>query len=748
MKVAVAAAFAAFGAVAGVLPKSAPETGTREERFANPPPSSRILPLKHYWPSDVRQAEKELLKYHRQGFGGLACNVHFCTNYLESVPHWNVFRNAVRQMRESGMALWLYDEYGYPSGTAGKYVLDGHPEWAARGALIAVTNVAAGKSVKLKLPPGKFLRAVACPEVDGKPDTDAGVSIDGFRKGGEISWTAPASGANQWCLFAVTEDFIYEGTHTGVKPLPARYINMLISEPTDRFLEVTHDRYVKELGDDFRAFTSTFTDEPSLMSSWLKQMPYCVLPWCDDLPDDYRARTGRDLVSDVPAILEENASGSTAKVRYEFWNMVGERVSRNFMGRISSWAKSRGIRSGGHLFNEEGMVCHVGLYGDFFRCLRALGEPGVDCLTSIPDKVPWLTAQFGGSAGALNASRYIMCEASDIIQQRPLKPGGPRPGYQVSEMQIIGSLNRLIWGGINTFTSYYRWNAFTDEQLRRINLTIGRTVTVMSEGHNAAEVAILYPSEAFMTTYRPGLLPGGGLMNDRVTYTFRLCGNSLFEAGRPFMFVDSRSLGEAYVSKRGVVHGDLRWRVIVLPRAETLSAEALRTCYEFWKAGGVVIAVGGVTMNTQNAFPDAYARKVCTEMFGDRAGGTSESSATNLNGGRGIYLPQRLSPMLSQTVDSVLTPTLSVTENAAGARLRVACRRTERGDIVFVLNDSPSAWRGAVRLWDDADIELWNPATGRHGPAVRSERGICLEIAPHSAVMLCGRCGSMVRPTR
>jgi hypothetical protein len=339
-----------------------------------------------------------------------------------------------------------------------------------------------------------------------------------------------------------------------------------------------------------------------------------------------------------------------------------------------------------------------------------------------------------------------MCEASDIIQQRPLKPGGPRPGYQVSESQIIGSLNRLIWGGVNTFTSYYRWNSFTDEQLRRINLTIGRTVTVMSEGFNAAEVAILYPSEAFMTTYRPGPLPGGGPVNDRVTYTFRLCGRSLFEAGRPFMFVDSRSLGEANVSKAGVAHGGLRWRVIVLPRAETLSAEALRTCHEFWKAGGVVIAVGGVTVNTQNAFPDPYAKRVCAEMFGERAGGTAESSATNLNGGRGIYLPQRLSPMLSKTVDSVLAPVLSVTENAAGASLRIACRRTERDDIVFVLNDSPSSWQGAVRLRDDADVELWDPATGGHGPAIRTEQGVRLELRPHSAVMLCRPNSRRIRP--
>ena len=90
-------------------------------------------------------------------------------------------------------------------------------------------------------------------------------------------------------------------------------------------------------------FTSTFTDEPSLMSSWLRPMPYYVLPWCPDLPADYRARTGRDLLADVPAIVFENASGTTPRLRYGFWNLVGDRVSRNY--RASSPNGPRGTAS-------------------------------------------------------------------------------------------------------------------------------------------------------------------------------------------------------------------------------------------------------------------------------------------------------------------------------------------------------------------------------------------------------------------
>ena len=211
----------------------------------------------------------------------------------------------------------------------------GHPEWQARGVLVAATNVAAGARAELTLPPGTFRRAVACPMKAGRPDTDAAVDIGAGAKDGKVLWTAPAQGPALWRVIGITEDYLYESTHSALSlALKQPYINLLMREPTARFIELTHDRYAKELGADLKVFTSTFTDEPSLMSSWLRPMPYYVLPWCPDLPADYRARTGRDLLTDVPAITFENASGTTPRLRYDFWNLVGDRVSQNFMGQL------------------------------------------------------------------------------------------------------------------------------------------------------------------------------------------------------------------------------------------------------------------------------------------------------------------------------------------------------------------------------------------------------------------------------
>ena len=727
---------AAGMAAAESLPKAPPEGGSRAARFANPPASARILPLHHGRPNNQKTNDAELRNLMLDGFGGMACNVSFGTNYLDSAADWDTMRYVAKEAKTAGMTLWLYDENGYPSGTARDKTLKDHPEWQARGVLIAATNVAAGARAELVLPPGTFRRAVACPLKGGRPDTDAAVNLDAFAIGGKVIWTAPAQGPAQWRVIGITEDYLHESTHAALSlALKQPYINLLMREPTARFIALTHDRYAKELGADLKVFTSTFTDEPSLMSSWLRPMPYYVLPWCPDLPADYRARTRRDLLTDVPAIVFENVSGATPRLRYDFWNLVGDRVSQNFMGQLTEWATKHGILSGGHLLAEEGLSSHVPYYGDFFRCLRALSAPGIDCLTSIPSTVPWITAQFGGSAGALNGSRYVMCEASDH-SQRWRRPGDTRPIYQVSEDEIIGSLNRLVWGGVNTFTSYYRWGPFTREQINRINTTIGRTITLMAEGQNGAEVALLYPAEALMSTYRPGLHGGGGSENVRVASCFRSCGAALFEGHRAFMFADARSLAEAKVAGDALAHGDLRWRVVVLPQATTLSSAALRNVYAFWKAGGAVIAVGACPANSEAGFPDASAKSLCAEMFGEGTLRRSFSVARNAAGGVGVFLAGQQTAILCEMVDALLEPPLVVTANAEKAAIRVARRRTVEGDVVFALNDSPDAWRGTVRLAGNASCELWNPHTGAHGPALADADGIALDLPPFAAVLL------------
>ena len=117
-----------------------PDGGTRAERFANPPGACRLLPIRHNYPFDVKSNEKQLAAMLDRGYGGFAGNVAFGSiqtngtwkgvwkGYVDEEPFWPQFIHAVNFAKAANMSLWLYDECGYPSGTARDLTLKGHPE--------------------------------------------------------------------------------------------------------------------------------------------------------------------------------------------------------------------------------------------------------------------------------------------------------------------------------------------------------------------------------------------------------------------------------------------------------------------------------------------------------------------------------------------------------------------------------------------------------------------------------------------
>ncbi|MBM3477462.1 MAG: hypothetical protein FJX75_29685, partial [Armatimonadetes bacterium] len=290
------------------------------ERFADPPASCRILKIVHSLPDKPHDQDMLFRSLISQGFGGVVCNVSF-TDYLTSAEKWAALVRGVTEAKKLGMALWVYDEKGYPSGTAGGLTMQGHPEWEARGLLIAEAD-SKGGAVTLDLPPGQLVSAAAYPVKDGVIDTSAAVDLAGSVRDGKLTWEALQG---QWRVMAITEDFLYEGTHASMSLADKlHYINLLDPAPTKRFTELTYGGYAKHLGNDLgKYFIASFTDEPSLMSYFMRRMPYKVLPWSPNLAEEFQRRRGRALAPLIPALITD-AGPDTAKARHDFWLTVGE----------------------------------------------------------------------------------------------------------------------------------------------------------------------------------------------------------------------------------------------------------------------------------------------------------------------------------------------------------------------------------------------------------------------------------------
>jgi hypothetical protein len=696
------------------------------ERFAVPPAASRILKIIHGLPDAAAELDRLFQSLLAQGFGGLVTNVSFA-DYLVSEQKWQAFVRGVREAKKAGMALWLYDERGYPSGNAGGLTMRDHPEWEARGLLIAEADTMGGP-VSLEVPPGALLRAVAFPVAEAAIALDRGVDLASCIRDGKLSWQ-PASGS--WRVMIITENRLYEGTHAAVSladKLP--YINLLMPEPTARFIEITHGEYARRLGPDLgQFFIATFTDEPSLMSMFMRPQPYRVLPWAPNLSAKFQRRRGYELAPVLPALVAD-AGPKGLQTRYDFWLTIGELVSQNFFGQIQDWCRGHHILSGGHLLLEEPILTHMPLYGDFFRCARRLDAPSIDCLTSIPEEVPWFIARLLSSVAELEGRAVTMCETSDHSQRyRPA--GDTRPVRQVSEDEIRGTCNRLILNGITTITSYYSFAGLTNDQLIRLNEWIGRCCTMLFGGHQVTDLALLYPIESIW----PRFVPAHNWVEDcpaaahQIEKTYRAASENLYKARRDFTYVDARALAEAEVRDGVLRHGHLRWRALVLPGVDTLPQKAWDTIAQFWRTGGVVVALGALPANSEKQFPSSQAQALAKEVFGEPK---AASVITNAAGGAGVFLPAGSEDQLPVVLNKLFEPDVQIAE--ATAPIRVTHRRIDGQEVYFLINDSALAWEGDAGFAATGQGEQWDPGTGRSRPGTAPER-TRLQLPPYGGML-------------
>ncbi len=726
-KVGILILFLVFSGSVACLGAVTPPGSAFPECFAHPPPESRILKIIHGWPDRPEAQDGLIERLQRQGFGGVVCNVSF-DQYLESDAKWEAFVRAVRAAKEAGLALWLYDERGYPSGNAGGLVLREHPEWEARGLLVADRECDGGP-VELALPPGPLFLAAAFRVQDGQINLSNRVELAENARDGKLSWTAPAG---RWRVLAITESRLYEGTHAeGNLHQKMPYVNLLEPEPTQRFLTLTHQRYAERLGGDLgRYFVATFTDEPSLMSWYLKPMPWRPLPWAPNLPAEFGQRRGYALDSTVVPALIADAGPRGAKIRHDFWLTVGEMVSSHFFGQIQNRCREWNIPSGGHLLAEESLVGHVPLYGDFFRCARRLDAPSMDCLTSVPAEVPWFVARLLASAAELEGRRIVMSETSDHSQVWR-GPGDNRPKRVVSAAEIRGTCNRLIISGVNAITSYYSFTDLPDDALRRLNEWVGRCCAALTGGHQVADIALMYPIESLWPRFRPARhltsdSPGATM----IEHAWRGAADSLYAAQRDFTVMDSRALVEGRVENGVLTHGNLRWRALVLPGTDTLPKAAWDNLARFARSGGVVIAVGALPANTEQDFPSPEIQSLGRELFG--AGETGPSVKLHGGNGASVYLPAGSEGLLPMVLDGLLEG--DVTVHAPRSPIRATHRRIENNDLYFLINDSPKPWQGELTLSGTGPGERWDPAAG---VVVQTNLGarVSLNIEPYGAAL-------------
>ncbi|MDD4772677.1 MAG: hypothetical protein PHZ09_03640, partial [Eubacteriales bacterium] len=98
--------------------------------FKNPDRRYAIYPIIHGGMASGRDIAEH---YDKLGFAGVVGNVPYGRGFPDNADEWRKTEQGFRGFAQRGMHTWIYDEKGYPSGTAGAVVVERHPEYIAQG---------------------------------------------------------------------------------------------------------------------------------------------------------------------------------------------------------------------------------------------------------------------------------------------------------------------------------------------------------------------------------------------------------------------------------------------------------------------------------------------------------------------------------------------------------------------------------------------------------------------------------------
>ncbi len=692
---------------AGSCSQSITETAfaVLKKDFLNPPLKYRMNQNVHRIPLDEKGQDSLIKVYLDNGYGGFTINVPY-EHYLEDAAMKATLRFC-EKARSAGLELWLYDENGYPSGNAGYLVIKTNPEWEVMGLFFDDTLVTGGP-LHFRLPPGKSELVAAFP-VSGKVvDYSRKTDLSGFIKGSYLIWNAPEG---EWNIFAVTKDQLYEGFQVSKKPggsASPHYPSLMIPEVTETFLRVNHEVYAEYLGKDLgKYFTSTFTDEPSLMAVPFEWYSWSVIPWQEVLSEEIKKRYGyRPEERLVELFSDKGPAGQ--QVRYQYFHTVGDLIVNNYFKPIKEWCANHNFKSGGHLLLEETMMAQVPLYGDAMKCFREMDAPGIDILSCLPRFMPVHSPKLASSAAELEGHDRVMSEPCPIMEIYTL-------GSEPPAAEVRGHLNMLMAGGVTDFNNYLKLSHSDQKQKIEFNTYVGRTVMLLHGGFTRADIGVVYPIESLWTQFTPQPLKvvdgfftdpnmsgwdtvaGGSPDAILVEQTFRNISRFMFKNRREYSFLDSRAIIDSKVINGELVNGRLHWKVIVLPAVSTLPEEAWKRLFEFAEGGGKIIALELMPLNTEKKFPDTEIQSRAKKLF-----------ETNDN-------VKLVTNWKSQKIEELLNGWLGKEVNLEDELLpvRIAHRQIENKDVFFILNDSGKALSTKVTLKAPSEMEEWDPASGK-----------------------------------
>ena len=678
------------------------------ERFKNPDRRFGVYQIIHGGAADLSRVDL----YDRRGFAGVVGNIPYTYEFPDDEESWKKIETGLREYIRRGMHVWIYDEKGYPSGTAGGYVTENYPETVAKGLYCYYhwRIVSGPSSYRADVPGDRLWKALLIPI--GSADTPNGGDVpddaepidvtDRLNENNVLYLNIPAG---RYRLFMMSVRRLFDGTHaTESYNEPRNYVSLSDRYATELFIKCTHENYKRLLGDEFgRGVRAVFTDEPSLISWNIRTAVFPILPWLDSYPNDFEARFGYPFYKACAAVIIGKGKDVISR-RCDFWDFIADTVADNYFGVIQDWCRENGLKSSGHMLEEERLQAHIINYGSFFRAARRFDWPGIDQLGTVPsdlmdtDCIP--IARFLASFADLNGEHEVFTEFSDHRV---------RENGQIAPISYYyASVNWHLAMGVNNFTSYYSWNGIGDEESAAFNRYTARSGWLLRQGVRDSRAAVFYPEAAMWASFTPTTERRARDWSEPTTKIDDAFAGSmwaLLKAQIDCDCIDRKILTEAAVENGRLKYKDRSYAAIVMPCARVLERDAARKLIEANDAGVSVLFVEEVpAMLRETGRPSPETDEIARRVFDGRM--------SLIPTGK---LPESLGTALNSDCRSIeLVPD----DGSDGSMVLSHVRVTEDGTkIVFLTNMAESDFSGSVHIpGDPTEVLTADANTGKIAP--------------------------------
>jgi hypothetical protein len=631
------------------------------ELMAEPPAIFRGAPL---WSWNGRletgRLQRQLQVYRDMGIGGATIHVRtgLTTPYLGE-EFMDYVKTSADEAERLGMLIWLYDEDRWPSGAAGGLVTGNH-DYRCRQLLMTARRPEPGE-VRLH-------RVHHCPP---EPVTErtfvaawalrfAGGKLAGWRRITE-SDNAGAGEVAYYAYIEVAPSITWFNNQ--------QYANLLDPEATRKFIEVTHERYARVLGDRFGSqVPAIFTDEPLYVGmerpvSWDDRRDLRTA-WADDLPRTFAEQYGRDLLDIFPAVMFDTVDGTSAQARLLFHDHHCQRFSDAFAGVLGRWCADHDIALTGHMMEEQTPARQTRWSGEVMRSLHHFQLPGIDLLC---DNLEFATAKQAQSVARQNGCPGTMSELYGVTNWDFPFAGHLRQGNWQAALGVIVRVHHLTWysmageakrdypASIGAHMPWYK-------EYEAIEGHFARLAVALQTGRPRCRVGLLHPIESHWAVNGPAETNSDRQSMIEDSFVDALSGMLEGQIDVDLVAESLLTLHPEQGDSPRLRVGAMSYEVLVIPSIVTIRSSTLDRLDRFTSAGGTVILLGEAPGLVDGV---ASERAVIAARHWTRCAGSKRALLGALAPWREIELVKN--------GHRVIGPVYQLREEADGSRILFVC---------------------------------------------------------------------------